>query len=209
MNIMSSFAKVSKDCQVDGHIWAVIASEAERRIGGFTAANIAETCWSFALATQSDSQLFTSAVRATEPIIGDFKEAELASMARSYACVGQADKQLFTLLARMAVWRMSNFHGNHVAIIMKSVGWAFVTVGMSHTEEPLFKELGKVAGQRLVALTAEAEGDESYLNMQTLATTAWAFAKAVQCDTQLFTFLGAAAARSMGTFTVIDLTKTT
>merc|ERR1712224_867856 len=75
----------------------------------FTARDLANVAWAFAIATRSDAHLFTALARAAERHMGAFNGQDLANTAWAFVTAGRSDAQLFTELARVAVWRVVDF----------------------------------------------------------------------------------------------------
>ncbi len=50
-------------------------------LSDFIVQNLANTAWAFAIASQSDAQLFAALARTAEPRLGDFNVQELANAA--------------------------------------------------------------------------------------------------------------------------------
>ena len=56
---------------------------------------LANTAWAFAMAAQSDAELFRALARAAGWCVGDFHAQDLANTAWAFATLGQSDVKLF------------------------------------------------------------------------------------------------------------------
>ena len=83
---------------------------AERRLCDFILQDLANTAWAYAMASQSDAQLFTTLARAAELNLGDFNMQDLANIAWGFATASHSDAQLFAVLAWAAEQRLGDFH---------------------------------------------------------------------------------------------------
>ena len=75
----------------------------------------ANTAWAFAMASQSDAQLFAALTRGAELHLGDFNVQGLANTAWAFATASQFDAQVFTALARAAELRLGDSKVQYLA----------------------------------------------------------------------------------------------
>ena len=72
-------------------VYGGFSRDAERRLGDFSAQQLANTAWAFATASQRDALLFAALARAAERRLGDISAQAIANMAWAIATVSQRD----------------------------------------------------------------------------------------------------------------------
>ena len=83
-------------------LFAPLAGTAQRRMSGFTAQDLANTGWAFAMSGQLDTPLFAALVRPVERCVRNFTAQNLANTVWAFVSTEYLDTMLFAALARAA-----------------------------------------------------------------------------------------------------------